>query len=130
MLTHNSGYKQLTFTGTADTFVLGVPPRAALRRLVIKQTAGTLAGFTVNIYDCDPASTPNSDDADVHKLCAATTVAPSSDTCAMYSVWLPYHNQQHESETSLAPKSQIYITISGAHASSKTFHVGYTATVG
>lgn len=118
-----------TATSGADTsVVLATPYRGALTRLVVKQTSGTLAGFVVNLYDCDPDSPPNSEDADVHKIIEAKTVATTESTTATYDLVVPYVNKEVDSTGALRPKSRLYLVITPSGTGDKDFEIGYTTT--
>jgi hypothetical protein len=124
----HSNYTQVSVTsGTPYKLQLGAPYRGELNRIVVKQTSGTLAGFTVDVYDCDPDSPPNTDDKDVHKILGTITVAGSASTAAEYDKRYAYANKEIDStDLSLRPKSRITIVINASGTLAKPFHVGIT----
>lgn len=127
-MTVNSTYKQTSATSAqANKVTINAPYRGELVRLVIKQTSGTLAGYTVDVYDCDPDSPPNSDDKDVHQIVGRVTVACSASTSITSDIRAPYINQEITSgDASLRPKGRITLVITPAGTLAKNFHIGIT----
>lgn len=129
-MTVNSTYKQTTATSAqANTITVNAPYRGVLNKIIVKQTSGTLAGFTVDVYDCDPDAPPNSDNKDVHQIIARLTVAALADTTATYGLFAPYINREITTgDASLRPKGRITLVITPAGTLSKPFHIGITTT--
>ena len=127
-MTVNSTYKQTTATSAqANKVTVNAPYRGEINRLVIKQTSGTLAGYTVDVYDCDPDSPPNGDDKDVHQIIGRLTVANLASTTATYEMRAPYINQEITSgDASLRPKGRITLVITPAGTLVKDFDIGLT----
>jgi hypothetical protein len=94
----------------------------------VKQVNGTLAGFTIDLYDCDPAATPDGYDADVHKIIDTITVAGSSSTAKNFDMIPAYENQETRDDPAGRKESRIYIKITPSGTGNKTFDIGYTTT--
>lgn len=124
----HSNYTQVTVTSaTPYKLQMPAPYRGELNRIVVKQTSGALEGFTVDVYDCNPDSPPNSDDKDVHKILGTITVAGSSSTAAEYDKNYAYANKEIDAtDLSLRPKGRITIVINASGTLDKLFHVGIT----
>jgi hypothetical protein len=127
-MTVNSTYKQTTATSAeANKVTVTAPYRGVLNKIIVKQTSGTLAGFTVDVYDCDPDAPPDTDNKDVHQIIGRLTVAAASDTAASYQLNAAYLNREITSgDASLRPKGRITLVITPAGSLSKPFHIGIT----
>lgn len=124
-----SYYAALTsLNSAATTQALGISWRGTITRLIVKQVTGTLAGYTVDIYDCDPADTPEGYDADIHKIIGTITVAAAASTAANYDMIPAYENQEVRDDPSLMRESRIYIKVTPAGTGDKVFVIGYTTT--
>lgn len=127
-MTTKSTYKQTSATSAqANKVTVNAPYRGELNRIIVKQTSGTLAGYTVEVYDCDPDSPPNSDDKDAHQIIGTLTVAALASTTASYQLFARYENQEITTgDSSLRPKGRITLVITPAGTLAKNFHIGIT----
>lgn len=120
----------VTHVTAASTIPLATAIPAALRgtlhRLTVKQVDGTLAGFTVDVYDCDPDDLPDDDDAAMHKLTSTKTVAALSSTTENYAMGVAYENQELKDSTSLRRQSRLYVVITAAGEDDKDFQIAIT----
>lgn len=125
-----SKYASLSATSGQDNYLaLPITFRGTITRIVVKQTSGTLAGFTVDLYDCDPLAPPDGLDADVHKIIGTLTAAAAASTVADYDMIPAYENQEVDTDdASKRQKPRIYIKINPSGTGAKTFHIGYTTT--
>jgi hypothetical protein len=125
---HSNTLQTSVTSGTPLTLELPVPYRGSLTRIVVKQTSGTLAGYTIDLYDCDPAALPDSDDAEIHKIFSTKTVAAAASTSADYTTVTAYENQDELDDTSKRKLGKLYMIFTVAGTGAKPFHVGYTTT--
>lgn len=121
-------YKQVTATsGTALHTAIGTARLGTLDRLIVKQTTGTTAGFTVNVYDCDPDDPIL--DLDVHKVIGTLTVANGSATTSNFDMGAVYYNVEvSDTDATKRNKTQLYVSITAAGSGSKVFDIGLTYT--
>lgn len=122
-------------SGSATCLELFAPPRGVLRKLVIKQTDGTLAGYVANVYNrsgacADLAEVSSSfDDQDLldpelHRICDEITVTTSNALSSQHELNCPYQNLD-EQDVRRTPKSRIYLEINPSGSGDKTFQVTY-----
>lgn len=118
---------------------LPCPSRGTLRRLIVRQTSGTLAGFTFDLLDrsevCADGTTTTPEPStaepllmheELHKLQATQTVAGSASTSAQYALEILYENRDARPERGLGPTNNLYLEITPAGTGDKDFEVVYT----
>lgn len=139
--------RQLQFDSSDEMKVcveLPAPPRGILTRLIVKQTAGTLGGFSFDVYDrrqaCEFTSlSVNDPDAEegggvaqglepeLHMIMDTVTVTAGNEVSAQYDLVRPYVNQDDRDQTQ-RPTPMLYMTLDPVGGGAKTWQIAYTIT--
>lgn len=122
--------------GTTQCVRLNVPYRGTLTRLIVRQTFGTVDGFTLNLFDradaCAGAVEQSSNldddtqlhDSAVHQIMAEQT--PPGDILELYDLSIPYANQDEQDLTSRRPSDALWMEITVTGEGTKSFDLGFT----
>lgn len=115
-------------SGTPLTIECPAPYRGILTKLIVRQLSGTLAGFTVDVYDDNPDDTTDGLNSAMHKIIATRTVAAASSATADYDLVAPYENQELQDSTSKRRYGRFYIIVNVSGTGAKPFEIAYTVT--
>lgn len=128
-----------TVAGQENCIALEVPFRGFLQRLVVKQTSGTLSGYSFDLYDrrdaCAIYAESSQADEDfenelqakeVHRLIATQTVAGGQAVSAQYGLSIGYENRDERLPDSRRATGKLYLSITPGGTGAKTFAIGYT----
>jgi hypothetical protein len=139
---YTNGFDFDVTSGTALCVELPAPPRGMLQRVIVKQLAGGLSGFTFNLLDrsdaCagaaeisddfegeDPVTLNKLLDAELHQIVAEVTVAPAAAISSRFDLRAGYQNRD-EQDIRRTPNSRIYLDIAALGAGVKPFQIAYT----
>ena len=111
----------------SDTEVeLEVPYRGVLNRLIIKQTSGTIAGFTFDVYSRTLTGAPL--DTDLYRVQSQQT--PAGASSEQYGLNLGYVNQDDQDADTLRPTGRLIVVINPGGSGNKDFEFSWTTTSG
>jgi hypothetical protein len=120
---------------------LPAPPRGTVKRFIIKQLDGVLAGYSYDLYDrgdccygeVEASVNPNDDaakiDAELHKLQATQTVAGGTATKEQFALDLAYVNRDEQDPWQRRASTAIYLDLLPAGTGEKNFAVAYTIVI-
>lgn len=112
------------------------PSRGILRKLIVKQINGALAGFTfdlLNRFDACPSvaeiSLSGEDagqlmDLELHRIIDQITIASSNALSSQFSIQSAYANED-EQDNRKTPNSRIYLSLNPTGTGDKIFQVAY-----
>ena len=115
-----------------------------LRRLIIKQTTGTLEGYALRVYDRKDAVSPSGMtttttinpndnrqllDPDCHQILPEQTIAAAADLFELYEGDYAYENQDELSVNGVARGGSIYLELALTGTGSKTFDIAWTTDI-
>ena len=133
-----------TDSGQVACIELPAPPRGILTRLIIKQTEGSLGGFTFNLYDreqpCVNSSLSVGEDVivgggsvalgaepELHKIQAEVTIAGGTDISEQFGLIAPYVNQDDQDDRK-TPSPRIHMQLDPGGGDHKVWQIAYTIT--
>lgn len=113
---------------STDVITLPAPNRGALLKLLVKQTAGTLGGFTVKLYHNLAAAEGSAADKETYVIAPTLTVAAAASFGAVYSEY-HYCNTDNDAEVNdPTPNYSIYAEVANAAGTEITLTIAYTMT--
>lgn len=127
-------HKEVAATGgTTFFFEIPAPSAGVLNRLVVTQTSGVLAGYTVDVYTSE---TPSGDDTDDYsevdddtggtppfQVLPTQTVAPAAATLALFEKDYGYTVNELAGEG--RRKTSLFVKLVVGGTGPKTFDIGY-----
>ena len=126
--------------GEDNWFTLKVPPRAEIRKLLVRQEDGALGGYTVDIYNkftvlpgSSSSSVPGSDEEvfspELHKVLPTQTVANGIAELEAFFPQGGYIYENLDSPKRTNHEYKLYMKITPTGAGPGEFHVGLGLTL-
>ena len=117
-------------SGTNNTVTVSVPNRGIVTKLIVKQTSGTLEGYTVDLYSRIEAANGDADtfENDLYKLMSQVTVASLAAVTEQYALVSPYVNEDDRNAVLEKPLNQLHLRINPSGSGNKNFEIAITVT--
>lgn len=139
-------YPLLVTGGTEVGFVIPSQARGTLKKVIVAQLTGTLAGFTYTLYNkataCPPGVDPTNSATEpevLYRVLGPVTVASSASyffgteqwpNDGVHGVEIPYSNLDNAaSNPPGSPLSQLYLKLLVAGIGAKTFGIAMTTEI-
>ena len=113
-----------------STVTVNVPNRGIVTKLIVKQTSGTLEGYTVDLYSRIEAANGDLDtfENDLYKLMSQVTVASSASVTEQYALVSSYVNEDDRDTILEKPLNRLHLRINPAGTGNKNFEIAITVT--
>lgn len=137
MIPYERGLETNCESGESNCVTLIAPTRGVLTRITVKQTSGTLDGYTYTIYNrldaCSGATNMDSNDEDgvipmdpeLYQIAETQTVSAAAAVGALYQQVVVYENRDEQDATNRRPTGALYVAITPAGSGAKDFQISY-----